>query len=349
MKTIFSSDDFQQLSEALCEPIYHNLKGKHILIAGATGMLALYMTNFFIYLNEEKDMNITLYLLARNEAKVKRLYGSAVDATFVKLLIQDVCDPIYMDDTIDYIVHAAGAADPHSIRNHPIGIMKANTLGTIQLSEFAVQKQAHILFLSTREIYGEQDASITKLTENSYGGLDCLQSRSCYPESKKSAEAILKSYASEKQLKFNVARIAHSYGPGMMIENDGRIMADMIHDLVYQKDVVLKSDGLMKRAFCYVSDAVKALLYIMTLGESEVAYNVANETEEIRVVDLAHMIANMAHTNVVFQSQSAEQKKGYLQIPRVSLDTTRIEALGWKASISLQDGIIKTQKSFVKS
>lgn len=339
-------NDFEQLYQELGDHVLQQLESKHILIAGATGMLARYTTQFLFYLNQQKHMHMQLYLLARNAEKLRHIYGDLVDLPYVHTIIQDVCDPIVLSTPLDYMIHAAGSADPKSIVAHPVSILKANTLGTIQLCELAKQKEAHILFLSTREIYGRTDINLLHLDEMSYGAIDCLNSRSCYPESKKCAETILNSYAQEYGVSFSSARIAHSYGPGMAIDNDGRIMADMMHDLVNKKDVVLKSDGQMKRAFCYISDAVKALLLIMINGKTQEAYNVANEVEEIKVVDLAKMVAQMADTNVVFEEQSDEDKKGYLQIPRVSLNTEKLEALGWKPTVMLQDGILRTWKSF---
>lgn len=339
-------NDFEQLYDELGECVLQKLASKHILIAGATGMLARYTTRFLLYLNQYKHMHMELYVLARNAEKLRHIFEDAIDLPYVHSIIQDVCNPIALRTPLDYIIHAAGPADPKTIVSNPVSILKANTLGTIQLCELAKQKQAHILFLSTREIYGRTDINVLNLDEMSYGVIDCLNSRSCYPESKKCAETILKSYAQEFGVSFTSARIAHSYGPGMAIDNDGRIMADMMHDFVYKKDFVLKSDGQMKRAFCYISDAVKALILIMVNGKSQEAYNVANETEEIKVIDLANIMAKMAGTNVVFEEQSDAEKQGYLQIPRVSLNTKKIEELGWKPTISLQDGILRTWKSF---
>ena len=53
-------------------------------------------------------------------------------------------------------------------------------------------------------------------TEDSYGFVDPLSPRSCYPEGKKAAETMCASLThSSMDWMFKVARLAHTYGPGM--------------------------------------------------------------------------------------------------------------------------------------
>ena len=96
---------------------------------------------------------------------------------------------------------------------------------------------------------------------------------------------MLKSYYLQYGVNFNAVRIAHSYGPTMQLENDGRVMADLMGDVVAGRDIVLKSSGEAIRAFLYITDAVLGMFTILFHGEPAMAYNLANETEPISIKD----------------------------------------------------------------
>jgi nucleoside-diphosphate-sugar epimerase len=37
--------------------------------------------------------------------------------------------------------------------------------------------------------------------------------------------------------------------------NDGRVYADFVSDIVHERNILMKSDGSARRAFCYIADA----------------------------------------------------------------------------------------------
>lgn len=322
------------------------LRNKIVLVTGANGMIATYLIYFFMLLNDTYDMNIKMFVLSRNKNELENRFLKDLNRKDIVPLIQDVCEEIKIDEKIDYIFHMASSANPDSIVNNPIGIIKSNIYGTFNVLELAKQKDAEVIFTSTREIYGKMPDNIQFIKEEDMGSLNCFEGRACYPESKRMAETILINYYLQYGVKFKNLRIAHVYGPGMKIENDGRIMSDMIYDVVKHKDIVLKSDGMAKRAFCYVTDAISAILYIMTKGKDCESYNISNETEEITIKELAEKLANKYGLNVKYKIQ--ENKRAYTNFKRVGLDNSKLEELGWEPKVKLMDGIDRTVRSFEK-
>lgn len=326
---------------------FEQLKDKTILITGATGMLAYYMTCVCMHLNRTQSYNIHVIALVRNELKAKAKFEEFMGDEHFELCVQDVCQPINLNEHIDYIVHAAGAASPWFIKHDPVGIVKVNTIGTMNVMECAKESGAsNVLFLSTREIYGEVKG-VSMIKETDMGIIDPKEPRSCYPESKRMSEQILQSYYSQYKVPYTLARIAHSYGPGMIIENDGRVMSDFICDTVHRRNIVLKSEGLAERAFCYITDAVTALFIILLKGTVTEAYNVANETEPTPIKDVAQKLVELFPENnrqVIFEI--AKDTSGYCAYKRVGLDTTKLEELGWSAKVKLEDGMKNTVLSF---
>ena len=320
---------------------FSNLRNKKVLVTGALGMLAYYYIAAMLYLNDEKNYDIKVYALARKRERLEAEFGGRND---VIILAQDVCSPIEIEEKIDIIFHAAGKADPESFLMNPVGVIKANIDGTENILEFAKKNDAIVIFPSTREVYGAVEHSPIKEIDS--GVLDHTELRSCYPESKRMAENLIISYGDQFGVKYKIARLAHAYGPMMKIEGDGRVMADLLGRAIRKEDIVLKSDGSAKRAFCYVSDAVSGLLLMTVSDEDNQIYNLANETEEVSIRDLAEMLANRFNLEVKFDING--DNRGYAKFARTKLDTGKIEKLGWRPQVDLETGIKRTVDFFKK-
>lgn len=320
---------------------WDRLEGKSCLVTGANGMIATYLIYLLLSLVRKNGLNIHIIALSRNRKKSEELFLDFLEDSHFELLIQDVCEPIMIEGSLDYIFHFAGNASPYYIKNDPVGIMRSNLLGTLNVLELAREKATEkVMFASTREVYGENKEEHL-LTETSFGHLDCLDSRSCYPESKRAAETLCKSYYLQYGVSFNTVRIAHTYGPGMKFENDGRVMADLLNFVVNGQNIILKSKGDVLRAFCYITDTILGLMYILFYGENVFAYNLANETEEISVRDLAETLISIYQDKTLHVDYDIKDVKSdvYCNYKRIALDTTKLENLGWKPEISLKNGL----------
>lgn len=324
---------------------FSQFKNKSVLITGATGMLASYYMYTLMYLNDTSNYNIKIYPLVRNLSKLDKLVDLSVRKDIYPIE-QDVCDEINITDKIDYIIHMASSANPKAITTDPVGIINANVNGTFNVLNLAKRNNAKVIFTSTREVYGKMD-NVNIITEEDMGILDCLELRSCYPESKKLAENLIVSYAYQYGIKYEIVRIAHSYGPGMIIKDDGRIMSDLINNVVNSENIVLKSAGEAKRAFCYIVDAITALLLVTLSNEDNQVYNIANETEEISIRDLAESLTSwFSDRNIKVVYEIQENNNQYVKFKRVKLDTSKLESLGWKPIVTLEEGTQKTVEYF---
>ena len=326
--------------------LFDKLRDKSILITGATGMLATYIIYFLYYLNLKKDNNIKIYALARNKKKAEDLFSDLIDEKNFVIINQDVTNKILINERIDYIFHFASSANPKNILENPVGIIQANTLGTINVCEFAVKNNALVFFASTREIYGKIEGK-EFVMENDMGVCDCLEDRACYPESKRVSETICKSYNLQYGMKYQICRIAHVYGPGMSIENDGRIMSDIISDIINNRNIILKSDGSAIRAFCYISDAIRAMFLILLNGKENDVFNLSNEEEEVSIKALAELcIGLFTEKNIKVEYQISNNNNLYTNYKRSKLDNSKLYYLGWKIKINLKEGIRRTVLSF---
>lgn len=338
-------EDMKKLEQSVANK--EELYGKTILVTGATGMLAQYCIYFLMYLNRAERANIKVVALGRNKEKMKNMFGEYASGTEFEMLIQDVCEPICYDGDIQYMIHAAGSSSPYYIKNAPLDIINANYLGTRNVLELARQNPVrNIVFTSTREIYGEVEGK-EWITEQDMGILNPLDARSCYPESKRMAEQLFRSYYQQYQVPFVITRIAHSYGPGMIIDNDGRVMSDFIGDVVHSRDIVMTGDGMAIRAFCYTVDAVAGIFISLLRGTVGEAYNIANEEEPILLKDLAEKLVHLfPERKLSAVYQKTQDQSGYCAYKRVGLSTDKLRALGWRPQVSLEEGLYRTVMSF---
>lgn len=329
---------------------WQNLNNKTVLVAGATGMLATYITFLLCYIHKECGVNVRIVALCRTKSKADDLFSAFYSEPWFKLILQDICDPILCLGRIDYIFHLAGNASPFFIKNDPVGIVKSNLIGTYNILELARDKEPEkIVFVSTREVYGNNE-DVKMLTEDDFGSFNPLEDRACYPESKRAAETMFRSYYVQYGINFNTVRLAHSYGPGMKLERDGRIMSDLMNNVINGEDIILKSDGTAERAFIYITDAVLAMFAVLFSGENGKAYNIANETEPIAIRDLASLMSSLRkdkQLKVAFDIPKV-MSSAYTNYTRSGLNTSAIEKLSWKPVVKLIDGLDRTIKSFLQ-
>ena len=209
---------------------WEKLRNKTIMITGASGMVGSYFVRTLLKLNEVNNMNIHVVCVLRD---VKKIGADIRDNASAEIFIHDVTKPIEYNGDIHFIIHAASPASPLIMKSDPVSTIAANVLGTFHTLELAQKKKAEgYMFISSREIYGQPSENQEFFKEDTYGFVDPLDPRSCYPEGKKAAETMCASFRAQYGLNTKVARLAHTYGPGMSIY-DGRVQADFLKNVIF--------------------------------------------------------------------------------------------------------------------
>ena len=196
-----------------------------------------------------------------------------------------------------------------------------------------------MLFVSTGEVYGEGDGR--DFTEEYSGYVDCIKPRSCYPSSKRAAETLCASYVVEYGADVVIARPCHTYGPHFT-EQDNRVYAQFIRNVINNEDIVMKSTGEQFRSWCYVVDCVSALLHILLKGECGQAYNIADSNSNISIRKLAETIAKIGGKKVVIDVPSEAEGKGYNVVTKSVFSTEKLEKLGWHIAGKFDNKILST-------
>lgn len=348
---------------------WDRFKNSSVLITGAYGMLAQYMVFTLMYVNEcIPDLQIKVIALCRNEDKAKRVFSSFLNNPLFKIVVGDVVGdieyhPELRNTKIDYIVHSASAANAKAFFTDPVGVISANIIGTQKLLDLAVAKKTkRFLFFSSGESYGVVDKKM--IGENDFGFLDPTQVRSCYGESKRMGENLCVCYFYQHQVPTIIVRPEHTYGPSMDLENDCRVFAEFVSDIVNNRDIIMKGDGTATRTFTYIADATIGFFKALLDGKPGEAYNVSNNSGTLSIKGLADLLVSLFPDknlkvvckergtcfpfHLLIQPISDNYVENKHKIQPMLSDEKMARELGVKCNTSVKDGFYRTVQSFIE-
>ena len=299
--------------------------GKTILVTGATGLIGKLCVKSLL----NSGYNTQVIALVRDEEKAKNIFGESKRLTY---LVQDINQRINTTRRVDYIIHAASTTSSKDFVEKPVETIYTAINGSRNVLEFAKNKRLEgMVYLSSLEIYGVNEKENIK--ERDYGYIDILNPRSSYSESKKMVETMCISYGTEYGVPVKIARLAQTFGAGVSI-SDNRVFAQFAKAIINKENIVLHTKGETKRNYCYTTDAVRGIFTILSKGENNNAYNVANENSYCSISEMAHLLEN-EYTKVEYKID--EVNRGYNPTVKIALNTEKLNALGWEAKVNLKE------------
>ena len=310
---------------------------KRVIVTGGTGFIGSHLCHALIKAGNKVicvDNNYTGRL--ENVADLR-------DNPDFQFILQDVCDPLAVDGTVDEIYNLACPASPVAYQGkHAIATTKTCVLGAINMLELAKAKGASILQSSTSEVYGEP--LVHPQVETYRGNVNPIGIRSCYDEGKRCAESLFFDYHRHEGVDMKVVRIFNTYGPNMD-PNDGRVVSNFICQALSGQDITIYGDGHQTRSFCFVDDLIEVLIRMMNSEKGFTGpVNIGNPGE-FTIKELAEMVVAKVggSSKVVYKdlpSDDPTQRR-----PDITLAKTK---LGWEPKVKLNEGLDKTIEYFAK-
>ena len=325
---------------------WEKLQNTSVLISGATGLIGSFLIDVLMWRNTNENANCQIFALGRSVEKAQKRFAYCVDSPFLHFIAHDINTPLLgkTDETIDYVLHLASNTHPVAYATDPIGTITTNIIGLKNMLDFSVQHHAkRFAFASSNEIYGENRGDQELFDEYYCGYIDCNTLRAGYPESKRCGEALCQAYLKQKGLDVVIPRFTRSYGP-TMLESDTKAISQFIKKAVAGEDIVLKSAGNQYYSYTYMADAVSGLLTVLLLGKTGEAYNIADQSSDITLKDLAATLANIAGTKVIFEIPDATEKAGYSKATKARLNGKKLQKLGWNLNYNIMSGLKRTVK-----
>lgn len=327
---------------------WSRFEGTAVLVTGACGMLPSYMIWMLIYLNEYECFDIHITALCRDAGKASALFGEYARRNYFHILTADVTEEIHLEGKLDYIIHAASPSGSQYFGKDPVGVITPNVLGTRNTLELAREKNVQgYLYFSSGEVYGMLEKEI--ICEEDSGYLDPMNIRSCYAGSKRLGETLCKAYSHQYGVRAMVVRPCHTYGPTVNLERDARVFSGFVSNVLEGEDLLIKSDGLAVRNFCYLYDAALAYFKVLVDGAAGEAYNVSNPACQISIRGLAEILIGL-YPEKGLKIVYANHDDVYLEDPNKKqslISIEKLQGLGWSPKYSLEEGFRRTIESLI--
>jgi dTDP-glucose 4,6-dehydratase len=306
-----------------------------ILITGAAGFLGSHLCERLLQDGHEV-VGMDNFITGSPE-NLAHLSGK----TGFSFIRHDVSDFIFVPGKLDAVLHFASPASPnpkspYGYVNLPIQTMKAGALGTHNTLGLAKKNQARFLLASTSEIYG--DPLEHPQTEEYWGHVNPIGTRSVYDEAKRFAEALTMAYHRFHDIDTRIARIFNTYGPRMHLD-DGRVVPNFIQQALCSQPLTVYGSGEQTRSFCYVDDLIEGITRLL-LSDEHLPINIGNPVE-MTILDFAHLINHIVGNKAGIVNQPADRQESDPQRRRPDITRART-ILQWEPKINLEDGIRRT-------
>lgn len=315
--------DSFKLADELCNTSF--------LITGATGLIGSTLIHCLLAL----DCNIRIVAPVRNMQKAYTMFGE--EAKKMELIECDLLSFKYCTiGCVDYIVHCAAPTSSKFFVEHPVETFDTIIKGTSVLLDYAKSHPVKgFVYLSSLEVYGSISDDSKQITEDIQGYWDPMSVRSSYPVAKRAAENLCCLYAHQYDVPVNVARLTQTTGAGIA-KDDNRVIAQFSRLAAEGHDIILHTTGEAARPYCYTTDAVSAILYLLLRGEIGEAYNVANEKTYISAHGMAEYLKE--HFNPAINVRvELNDNMGYAPVTKLRLSAQKLIALGWQPRFGLKE------------
>ena len=245
---------------------------------------------------------------------------------------QDVTEPIWIDESVDFVFHLAALASPVDYLRAPLASLKVGSYGTHHALGLTKWKRARFLISSTSEVYG--DPEIHPQPEEYWGNVNPIGPRGVYDEAKRYAEALTMTYHQQQGVDTAIARIFNTYGPRMR-KNDGRASVNFLNQAIAGKPLTVYGDGGQTRSLCYVDDLIRGL-YALMMSDEHLPVNLGNPDHEVTMLELAETVIRVSGSTseIVFEALPIDDPK----VRRPDITRAR-QVLGWEPEIDLEEGL----------
>lgn len=301
-----------------------------VLIAGGAGFLGSYLAERLIA--EDHDVHV----LDSFSSGLKQNIDNVKEK--ITLLENDVVS-FRTDEKYDIVVNFASRASRVEWEKHPVDVALSNAIGSKNLIEVALKSNALYLYASSSEVYG--DPKVIPTPEGYIGCVSTTGSRSPYDEGKRFGEAITKAYQRQYGLRNIIIRFFNTYGPRMRGGDFyGRVIDRFVQQAINNEPITVYGLGSQTRSFTYVSDTIEGIITALTRGKEGEVYNIGNDSET-RILELAKLVKMLAKSSseICFRDLPQDDPK------RRAADISKMEELGWRPKVSIQEGITKIIKS----
>ncbi|MCB1116325.1 MAG: dTDP-glucose 4,6-dehydratase [Chlamydiia bacterium] len=322
-----------------------DLSKAHILVTGGAGFMGSAFIRFVLKQEGFKGhiSNLDLLTYCGDLENLDEVKGDSRYTLYQGDIGDEaLLETIHQERGIDVIVHFA--AETHVDRSiaNPEAFMQTNVMGTYHLLEFVRRHpEVHFHHISTDEVYGALGSEGVFTEESPY------KPNSPYSASKAASDHLVRSYGKTYHLSTTLSHACNNYGPGQYPE---KLIPFMIQNMFENKELPVYGTGENVREWLFVEDHARAIWTILERGKKGEVYNVGGGCE-MKNIDLIYLLFEVMEE--VTGKKVNENLITYVTDRpghdfRYSMESKKMEALGYRPIWSLKEGLKETVRSMKK-
>jgi dTDP-glucose 4,6-dehydratase len=306
--------------------------GKRVLVTGAGGFIGSHLTDALV----SKGAEVSVFIkwdsgsgsrpqlidnLQQSIGKIKNiLKGDLASEDAIKTI---------KANSPEIIFHLAAEAYVNYSFDHPLEVLKANLLGTLNVLHAAMdlKEVQQVVCTSSSEVYGTaQKESIDEMHP--------LNPTSPYAASKAAADRYCYAYWKTYGLPVAIIRPFNTYGPRHTYD----VIPKFIDLALRNEPLTIYGSGEQSRDFTYVSDMVEAFMLMGSRKEAiGQAVNFGNG-RDYSINFIAEKIKELSKS----KSKIVHVEKRLAEVQRLICDYGLAKKLfGWKPMVSIEEGLHK--------
>lgn len=326
---------------------------KTILITGGAGFIGSHVVREFV-LNypDYQIINLDALTYAGNLENLKDIEAKP-NYKFIKADITDenTINEVFEEYQPDGVIHLAAESHVDRSISSPLEFVKTNVLGTVILLNAAKKiwngnyegKRFH--HVSTDEVFGALGETGFFTEESKY------DPHSPYSASKASSDHFVRAYADTYGMPVVLTNCSNNYGPNHFPE---KLIPLCIHNIIHKKPLPIYGDGKYTRDWLYVIDHAKAINLVFHKGKNGESYNIGG-FNEWKNIDLVKELCRQMDEKLGREKGESEKLITFVKDRpghdlRYAIDATKInQELGWKPSVTFEEGLSKTIDWFLEN
>ncbi len=305
-----------------------------VLVLGGLGFIGAHLANRLLTLGSR----VTIVTPSRERHQD---LAHSMESRGARIVEADVRDFDAMTAVVmnqETVFNLSGQSGAVRSMEDPWTDLDVNCRGNLTVLEAlrAVNRDATVVFVGSRLEYGTPEAQ--PVAEDSVQDPLCL-----HAIHKLTAERYLRLYRRLFGIRYAIARLTNPYGPGQpQHRTTYGVVNRMIHLALSDAALPIYGDGLQRRDYIYVEDAVAALIALAESARSQGrAYNVGTGVGT-PLVEMARAIIRAAGSGRV-ESVAWPPLAAQIETGDFVADIARIrDEIGWTPVVSLDEGLQRT-------
>ena len=284
-----------------------------------------------LFQNVEEVTGVTIYDKFTYAANPKNYQEFVGDPRFT-VIKGDICDSNLLEKSMaghDFVVHFAAESHVDRSIDDASAFVETNVLGTFRVLEASRNVGIRtVIHVSTDEVYGS-------LSDGSAEETFPLEPNSPYAASKAGSDLLARSYFVTHGLDVRTTRCCNNYGKYQYPE---KVIPVFINKLNFGQKLPIYGDGKNVREWIHVSDHARGIQTALEKGQPGEVYNIGSGH---------HLSNNNLASEIIKIMGLDEEMKSFVKDRqghdfRYSLNSSKIENLGFRKQVPLDSGIKET-------